>query len=379
MDTKRWLIICFLLLSFIVSGCSSPTTVKIGIAVELTGTRGELGIALRNGALLAIEEINASGGINGQMLELIIRDDQGDPDLAVQMDQELIDEGVSALIGHVTSGQTAVVLDQINESQIVMVSGSASSTEFSGQDDYFFRIAADTNFLGKALAAHIIEKHDFQKLTLVISQKNDAFVLPFSEAFEAKFTEAGGRIAERLQIDCADLTCTAAEIKAFSSLLKSKEPDCVIAVTSAYDLALLVQYSAQDDFSPHWFSSSWAQTNELIEKGGSAVEGVELIATFHPNYPSEQYQEFAASYSEHYGKPPSLLSSNGYIAIQYLADALRQTNGNGEDLKTVLDTIESIDSIQGTIKFDAFGDASREIYFAVITDGEFQIVETIMP
>ncbi len=110
----------------------------LGFAGELTGRHAGMGVDGRDGAILAVDEINKTGGINGRKIKLIIKDDKGDPEVARRVDVELIKQGVVAIIGHITSGQTAAVLEQINKANVVLISPAASSIQFSGQADFFF-------------------------------------------------------------------------------------------------------------------------------------------------------------------------------------------------------------------------------------------------
>ena len=113
---------CFFLLNFL-----NKAPILIGVSVDLSGPSSDLGIALRNGAQLAMEEINNSGGINGREIQLVIKDDQGDPNTALQADQDLIDQEVVAIVGHSTSQQTASVLDLINQNDVLLIGPAASS------------------------------------------------------------------------------------------------------------------------------------------------------------------------------------------------------------------------------------------------------------
>ena len=150
---RSWILNLLALLGVLVlAGCQSTPPIKIGLAVELTGRRADLGVAARDGAVLAVENINANGGVAGRQIELLIMDDQGDPQIARQVDQQLVSQGVVAIVGHLTSEQTAAAFEQMNQAGVVLFSPTSSSGDFSNQADYFFRIMPSNDLMARSLA-----------------------------------------------------------------------------------------------------------------------------------------------------------------------------------------------------------------------------------
>ena len=189
-NINKWIIGLMIGISIVISGCA-PKPIKIGLSAEITGTRGELGVMVRNGAQLAVDEINAADGINGRPLELLIRDDQGDPDLAKEVDQDLIDAGVVAIIGHITSGQTAAVIDLANSAEMVLISGSASGSQFNQKDDYFLRTVSSADRTGAVFADYISNTKDIQNISYIFDDQNSVFAVPFLDAMSDRFTDIG--------------------------------------------------------------------------------------------------------------------------------------------------------------------------------------------
>lgn len=118
-------------------------TDKIGFSGTLTGRGTEFGTRDRNAAQLAVYEINKNGGIKGRPLVLITKDDKNDPDTARKVDQELIDAGVVAIIGHPTSHMTLASVALMNTIKMLMISPTTSTTNLTGIDDYFIRVTPD--------------------------------------------------------------------------------------------------------------------------------------------------------------------------------------------------------------------------------------------
>ncbi len=358
----------------ILMGCADQEPILIGFSVELTGPRSELGVAARDGAQLAVDEINQRGGVNGRPIKLIIKDDKGDPEIARQVDKQLIDQGVVAIIGHTTSGQTAAVLDQINEAKVVLLSPTSSSTLFSGRADYFFRVMPGNELMGTSIANRIYNKHGVQQLTGVYDSGNQAFSGTLWEAVKTEFESLGGDASQVFtftggQTDLEDLMLQ----------VSATQPEALIFIASAVDTALMAQYIRQDHPEILLFSSTWAQTDELLEKGGHAVEGLEMSAVYNPQHPSKTYQEFARRFENRYNRQPGLATSHAYEAVLVLAHALEQTNGQAKNLPQALTAINNLQGVQGTISIDEYGDVIREVYIVQVKDGQFEVIDTIIP
>jgi branched-chain amino acid transport system substrate-binding protein len=153
-------------------GCEKKKPIKIGFVGGLTGPFDELGINGRNGVILAVEEANNAGGISGHPIKLICKDDQQNETRALNVDQELINEGVIAIIGHMTSTMSVKVLPLINKTKILMISPTTS--KLSCQDDYFIRLLP-YNETNRPLAQYAYHKLNLRKLTIVYDLSNIEF------------------------------------------------------------------------------------------------------------------------------------------------------------------------------------------------------------
>jgi branched-chain amino acid transport system substrate-binding protein len=359
-----------LLLASIVlmSGCA-PKPIKIGLSVELTGVRGELGVMARDGAMLAVSEINESGGVNGRPLELIIKDDQGDPEIARQVDAELLEEGVVAVIGHITSGQTAAVIDLYNSAEIVLISGSAASSQFSNIDDYFLRTISGTDQIGSSMADYL-NSQGVDNLTVIYDDMNAAFAVPFSSALLDGFEEFGHNTQESITFSSGESD--------LQDLVKDLDDNqTYMIVASGIDTGLIMQYSELAGNNSNFYTSSWASTPKLIEAGGQAVEGLELITAFDPDNSWPAYQPFVGRYHERYGSEPGLLAPKAYDTVYILAAALEGSDGNPQGLREALLQTTDFDGVEGLISLNEFGDAQIDLYIAQVTDGQITVIETI--
>jgi branched-chain amino acid transport system substrate-binding protein len=370
---RAFVVVLVVLGVWVTSGCVEKDPILIGLSVELTGKQADIGINVRDAAQMAVDEVNARGGIRGRPIELVIRDDQGNPEVARRVDSELLSMGVVAIIGHYTSAQTEAVLDLMNQAGVVLISPSASSSEFSGKDDYFFRLIPDTTFVGQKLAQHVAEYHQIRDVLVIYDANNRSFSESYWHAFDTNFRERGGTThLITYQGGKTDLKSIAAQIAEHS-------PESVLLIASAADTAVLAQYIRQSGSDAHLFASSWAQTNQLIEKGGQAVEGLELGAFYNQNNQNPAHVEFLQKFQQRFKRVPQLGTSQAYEVVMLLAKCLEVTDGKAAGLREALYAVRNFPGVLGPITFDAYGDVQRDVYILRIENGQFVEHTVLLP
>jgi branched-chain amino acid transport system substrate-binding protein len=370
---QSWLICLIgMLVVVLVAGCRAQEPILIGVAVELSGSRGKIGVTLRNGAQLAVDEINAAGGINGREIQLIVRDDQGSPDVARQVDQELIDLGVVAIVGHVTSQQTEAVYQLVSQSGVILFSPTSSSPFFTGMKDNFFRVMPDNQAFGQSLGWVISNNYGILQVVSILDIKNESFVVSLWNETKYAFESGGGEVVQEFRYDSDD-----ADLKTLMEEVAVLNPEAIVFITSDTDTALMAQYGRLLGLEAQYFSSTWAQTDELISKGGSSVEGMVLSAVFNPNSQDLLYLDFCEAYREQFQTEPGLGASHAYETLMVLAEGLRKTGGELDGLAEALSGIQNFQGVQGEISFNLFGDVLRKSFFVMVENREFITVDVV--
>ena len=355
------LISIFLLLifSFNLIGCSNNKIIKIGFIAQLTGPNAELGVQARNGVILAAEEINDSGGINGRKIELIIYDDLGTEEGAIQGVNKLLDENVIAIIGHVTSSQTIHGLKISNEAKKIMISPTASTNSLSGIDDYFFRVVTSNEVQTKIFAQHVYNKRGHENLAVIYDRDNIGYTETYLNSFKSEYEAQGGIITDAIDFSSSE----APDFSQFIDELKNKTPDALLIISNDFDAALIAQTARIKNWNVPLFSSSWAQTDTLIANGGEAVEGMEIEVVYPQNHNSNRYIDFKNKFSSRFGKNPSFSGSFGYEALNVLSKALSETNGKEDGLKSAL---LSIPEYSGLIDDFSFDEGIKDVIFSCL-------------
>lgn len=361
-------LLAFVCLILLLAGCERKP-VRIGFVGGISGRVADLGVGGRNGALLAVEERNARGGINGRQVELLIRDDQQNADSARMVTLELVEQGVDAIIGPMTSSMALTVVPIINKARLVTVSPTVTTAELSGLDDYFLRVLPDTSSYAPKSARFHFQKSGLRRAAVIYDTHNSAYTVSWLNGFRRTFESLGGRIV-------ATATFASGENNAFSprvrDLLRHK-PDLIVLVCNAVDAALLCQQIRKLDRSVTISVSEWGSTERFIELGGASVEGV-YFAQFHNHGDrSPRYLGFRDAYRRRFGQDPGFSGLAGYDAATVLLDAMA-TRKRGTPLKdAILGT--TFQGVQRMIAFNRFGDTDSTTFITLVDSGRFVTLE----
>ncbi|MGC9399207.1 MAG: ABC transporter substrate-binding protein [Anaerolineae bacterium] len=363
-----------LLLLALMSGCGGGAPIRVGFAGELTGRNADLGVQGRNGALLAVERINAEGGVVGRPLELVVRDDGGTPEGARAADQALIDAGVVAIIGHMTSRQSMAAVPLINAAGVVLLSPTTSTPELSALKDYFFRVNPVNALSARAMARRIFQDRGLCCVAIIYDIDNAAYTRVYRGVFEEASRELGGRLTGEVTFSSA----AEPDFGALVGALRANDPAGLLIVASAVDAALIAQQVRLAGWDVPLFAAGWAQTEALLQNGGTAVEGMEVVTNFNSNSQTPAFLDFRARYEERFGREPTFAAAQSYEAVLFLAAALEKSDGRAEDLPQAL--VETrIQGLTDVIAMDAYGDVVRPQYLLVVRDGVFVTEEVLEP
>lgn len=341
--------------------------INVGFSAQLTGRQAELGVQERNGAQLAIEKANNDGGINGHMLSLIIHDDLGIPQEAQNADKELIREGVVAIIGHATTAQTLAGIAEANKAKVIMMGPTVSTPKLSGIDDYFFRIHPSFEKSSQNFAKYIFEIKGIKHIAVIFDKDNLAYSQTYSDIFSDKFKALGGEVTNLLDFS----SVAQPDFSKFISELQKSKTEGVLIVASDMDTALIAQRARLMNWSNPMFSSPWAQTKTLIDKGGQAVEGMIIEQAYDLENDSENFVEFKSKYRARFGNDPSFGAAYSYESTMVLIEAIKKSYGTNVSLKDALLEIHDFKGLTDNLSFDKFGDVQRNSYLSSIKNGKF--------
>ncbi len=360
----RRLLLCLSAL-IIIAACSPREPLRVGFLAGLSGNVADLGEAGRNGAHIAVEEINRVGGVNGRPIELIVRDDAQSPEKAIAAANELIAAGVEAIVGPMTSTMAEVVLPLAQRAGVVLVSPTVTARKFFGQDDNLFLIMSSTREEARLSADYHFQESGVRRVAAIHDLKNLAYTESWLREFTVTFQEAGGDV-----LPFPYESSAAVNFGVIAQRALNKRPDAILLVTSAVDAARFAQKIRDRDPQVLIFASQWATTDRLIELGGNAVEGMILHNYFDPHSKAPGLVRLRDNYVERFQREPGFAGVAAYDATRAVLEALAR-RGEGEPLRDAMLTRGPFSGAEAGVSFDRFGDSRRIPHIALVRDGEF--------
>jgi len=361
-------IACLLALMALLAGCGPSDPVRIGFIGGLTGRFADFGLPGRNGVLLAVEQRNQAGGVLGRRVELLIRDDVQESERAVKVANELLAAQVEAIIGPMTSAMVKAVLPVTEPAGLIVISPTSAAVTLSGKDDFLFRLASTMREYMRISAAFHYQR-GLRRVAVAYDMNNRAFSESTLDEFRTAFIALGGVVPVAVPFDSA-------KSPIFSDLVQQllrAQPDALLFISGAVDTVLLSQQARKQSPELPLIATEWAATEQLVELGGQAVEGLYLGQFFNRDDRSPRYQAFRKAYRARFQQDPGYTSIMGYDAANVVLDAL-SGGASGQSLKDAL-LSSSFEGVQQPVVFDRFGDAQRPTFTTVIRDGQFIIVE----
>ncbi|MBI9096990.1 MAG: ABC transporter substrate-binding protein [Spirochaetaceae bacterium] len=341
----------------------TPKAVKMGFIADLTGRQSQLGISVRNGFLMAIDEINADGGINGREIIPILKNNENDLEVCLRETKKLIDEEADVIIGPLTSAMVVPVLEASGDTPVI--SPTVSTDRVTGIDDMFFRVIPAASMQGKALAEAVIKNNE-QKVVIILDERNIEYTGAFADGFKEKYEGATGI---KLQIiSFSDKS----QLIGISHSLIEINPDALVFVSSGVDAAGIIQQYAKIADLPQLYSSYWGKASNVHEYGGSTVENMILIAGFENPIKKEKEIEFQENYRARYKIDANFAAQYSYETVLLYATAAQNGKStNPQTVKSEILKLEFFEGITDNYSLNEYGDVIREQTLFIIRNNEY--------
>ncbi len=352
--------------SLLLGACGPGEAIKVGFISGQTGAFSDLGSAGLNGALLAVEERNARGGLNGREVKLIVRDDGHDAAKAKAAMQELLTEQVSAIVGPMTSAMAGELVPMADAERIVLMGGTVVTDKLSGKDDFFLRAIAATNFYGAYSANQHYQLLKPERVTVVYDMANRDYAENWAKDYSKAIQAAGTPIVNSIAFNSK----VAQEHFNLADQIAATTPDLVTMASSSKSAAALIKQLYERNPKLRFATSAWAANRLLPEQADAAAEGV-LVEQYHNLADtSPGYQGFAESYQQRFKRAPDYAAVVAYDATTIVLDGLAK-HPKRDGLKAALIKQKHFSGLQGPIELDANGDAVRAAFTSTIKNGRF--------
>ena len=344
--------------------------IKIGFIGPLTGAAAVYGNAANNGAKIAVEEINALGGIQ---IELNSQDDVHDAETAVNAYNGLWDAGVQMILGTVTTNPCIAVSAEAFNDRMFMLTPSASSTDVTKGKDNMFQVCFTDPNQGIASADYIQAKALGTKIA-VIYNNADAYSTGIYQTFDAKAAELGLEI-----VSVSTFTDDTTDFSVQVNDAKDKGADVVFLPIYYTPASLILTYANSIDYKPIFFGVDGMDGILTLEGfDTSLAEGVMLLTPFTADAEDARTQTFVAEYKDAFGEIPNQFAADGYDGIYAFYQAIQNAgitaDTSAEDACELLIaqfTSMSVDGLTGTMTWSANGEVSKTPTAVVIQNGAY--------
>lgn len=344
--------------------------ISIGFVADLSGRGSELWVNARNGILLGIQEFNEND--YPFTLNLEVRDDKGDAELLKQYMEELIDSGIFFFIGPTTSGNAMVLEEYFTRDDLLFLSATVSTNQLTGRDDSLIRTAGLATMQGKQLAEAAMEREGDRSFVIVIDSSNISYTGMVSTGFQRFIAEREGTILGEFPYNSSKEL----DYLAISQEVLSLDPDGVLIIGKDLDCAALMQQIFKNNEDIHYYTPSWANTNEFIINTGKAGEGSYQIGSFDYTSSDPRYLAFKEAYVERFSTEPLFTAAMYYEDILFLTQALEgEQDWDNQKIKGKMLSSGLFESFLGVFNLDEYGDIVRDYILVQFQNGEPVILQ----
>jgi branched-chain amino acid transport system substrate-binding protein len=348
----------------------APKPIRLGLAGSLSDP---VGVPMKRAAELAVEEINAAGGIQGRPLELVQRDDYADADSAVFVATDLYEAGVSAVIGHLFSSTTLAASPVYNggSDPVAAVSPSSSSPDLSFAGEYTFRVCPSDLAHGIALARWI---HDTLRLSRgAVLYLNDQYGRVVRQTFVRDFARRGG---ELVSVD--PYLGETPDVSAYlDRLAKLARVEFLVVAGNRTEAEEILRQARTRGLQMPVLGGDGL---EGIETAGAIADGVYLSSAYLPTLDTPSNRAFLQAYRKKFPAAglPNQPAAATYDAVYLLRDVIARSGPKRDAVRAELARVgngsPAFKGVTGTVAFDGRGDVPNQaVYIGIVQDGAVRL------
>ncbi len=350
-------------------------TIKVGEFASLTGSEATFGQSSHKGTQLAIDELNANGGVLGKQLKLITEDNQSQAGQSSTVVRKLISsDGVMAVLGEVASSRSLEAAPICQQNKIPMISPSSTNPKVTETGDYIFRVCFIDPFQGTVMANFGRKTLKLNSAAVLADVKSD-YSIGLAKFFKEGFAANGGTIIAEQKYSGGDK-----DFNAQLTAIKAAQPDGIFVPGYYTEVGLIALQAKQLGITAPIFGGDGWESSSLIPIGGAALEGDYFSTHFSPEDTSPAVQNFVKNFKAKFNETPDAMAALGYDSAMILADAMKRTGStDGTKVRDALAATKDYHAVSGNITIDANRNASKPAVILTIKNGAFKYVETVSP
>ena len=341
-------------------------TIRIGGIGPLSGGYANYGFSVKNGAQLAVDEINAAGGINGKQVELSFQDSQADPESAVNAYGKLMDWGMQVSLGGVLSGETASIVAAAREDNIMLITPSGSADKCIDGNSRAFRVCFYDSFQGAA-AAQYIKNNNMVDTVGILYQSDIDYSVGLYNAFVEECGKSGITIAETQTFTDATKTDFSTQINA---LVNSGVKLVFIPFYAEEASTFLTQARGKFADDVYFFGADGLDgILGKVEQDPTIANNVLMLTPFAADDPAENVQAFVKAYQAAYNAPPDQFAADAYDAVYVIKAAVEKAGTTDGDAMAAAMTSLEVTGVTGTMTWNADGNTNKNASAILYYDG----------
>ncbi|MFZ4507997.1 MAG: ABC transporter substrate-binding protein [Fimbriimonas sp.] len=354
-----------------VEGNKAGDVIKIGIVASLNGENRPWGVDSVAGAQLAIDEVNAAGGIGGKKLQLLQGDSNSKAEQGKSAAEKLISDGALVLLGEVASGITMQMSQAAFEKGVPVIAIGATRTDISADNGALFRVCYTDAFQGPVMAKFAFDELGLKKVALITDKK-----LPYStglsDSFRAYFTKLGGEIVDEQFYESGQT-----DFKGILTSVKTKQPDGLFLSGYFTETGPLAKQSREAGLNVKLLGGDGWDSKEILNSGGDAILGSFFCNHYNNKEARPEVQSFLDKWKAKYPsnpEPATTMGALGYDSAILAIDALKRVTGEitSKALTEQIEATESFKAVSGniTLKGNKGDPPKRALVVELTKDGQ---------
>lgn len=354
-------------------------TILFGEVGSLTGAQATFGISTKQGIQMAIDEVNAAGGvtIDGKVKKFAVRvyDDQGKSEEAANAVSRLINQDkVKVILGEVASSNSLAMAPKAQEAKIPMITPSSTNPKVTEVGDYIFRVCFIDPFQGTVMAKFATDTLKAKNVAILKDNKSD-YSLGLSQFFSETFLKLGGAIVAEEAYSQGDT-----DFRGQLTAIKGKNPDAIYVPGYYTDVGVVARQARELGLKVPLLGGDGWESEKLFELGGSAISGSYFSNHYSTDDPTPRVQNFIKNYEQKYGAKPDSLGALGYDSAMVAIEAIKRAGStDGEKLKNAIAQTKDHPGIAGSITLDAQRNAVKPAVILQVKDDKAVYVSTVNP
>ena len=354
---------------------SGKGDILVGEYGSMTGPQATFGQSTHNGIMLAMDEINAAGGVNNRKIRVITEDDQSKAEEAANAVTKLISQNnVIGVLGEVASSSSLAAAPICQSNKVPMITPSSTNERVTQVGDYIFRVCFIDPFQGEVMAKFAINTLK-AKTAAVLTDVNSDYSRGLDQFFTDKFTKMGGRIVEK-----QSYTQTDQDFSGQMTAIRSANPD-VIYVPGYYgQVGVIAKQAKQLGIKAPLMGGDGWDAPQLFQLGGEALNGSFFSNHYSYEDPRPEVKAFVDAYRARYNAIPDAIAALGYDAMKVLADAIKRAAAtDGQKLRDAIAQTANFQGVTGTISINQERNAVKPATVFELQSGKYVFKENIYP